>query len=176
MTSTLSIVYDKQQDRLNLLFTTDEQKQRVGVMTRRLLKNTLKNVPVWLASKETDSVTQKKTTQAQQHVVNQFQHQVARQKPVEKVDVRLNKTITHFMIETVSLSSAKQHDSSHMIEIHFISKVQENKISLSLTTEQLHTILGAMMDKVASWDLLNPWLEKGVPAINAVISNSEIMH
>lgn len=160
--STISITYDEQQDRLRLLLTSKSQQQVEGVMTRRLLKGALQGLPAWLAKQVValPSHTIVPTVE-QQHAVSQFQHQTAQQQVKEQVDIEFNDEIRSFVVETLNLSAKVKPDGSQLIEMRFIAKDANRNISLSLTIEQFHQLIGAMIDKAEGWDLINPWSDKG---------------
>ena len=75
----VTIFYDMQQDRLNLLFIDNDEQMLLGAMTRRLLKALLAGLPVWLAKNIKQTQGQANQNEAQRREINQFDHQVAQQ-------------------------------------------------------------------------------------------------
>jgi len=158
--SVVSIFYDEKQDRLSFLLGVGEQKEVEGVMVRRLLKSMIIQLPNWLAQQSTvQAVKQKESiaTQADQHAINQFQHQAAQQQPLEQQVVQRNKSATKFLIESVKLSSISKRDNSQGVLVIFFSFDKKDQINLTFTVEQFHQFIAVILEKVRDWDLSAPW-------------------
>lgn len=101
----VTIFYDIQQDRLNLLFIDKDEEVLLGAMTRRLLKSLLAGLPVWLAKNIKQMQGQSIQNEAQLREINQFNYQAAQQN-IRAVhgNIEIDKAVTPFMIETINLA------------------------------------------------------------------------
>jgi len=52
----------------------------------------------------------------------------------------------------------------------------QQTINLTLTTEQFHVMLATMIEKAANWNLVNPWLDKGLSASSVQATKAGVMH
>ncbi len=159
--SVVSIYYDVEQDRLKFLLTLSNQAQVEGIMTRRLLKSMLNQLPAWLAKQNTVKTSMQQEgvlTSTQQHAINQFQHQAAQPQVQNQQVVTLNKKVERFFVETVNLSSISKQDSRLGIAVKFISADQQDNINLTFSLNQFHQFISVVLEKASDWDLSNPWL------------------
>jgi len=159
----VSVYYDAKQDRLMFVLTTSKQEQVEGIITRRLLKAMLTQLPGWLAKQGAVKQQQSQErvfTSVQQHAINQFQYLAAEHQavPLSHKTVTLNKEIESFFVETVSLSSVFKQDNCFDIAIKLLSADKLHHISVVLTLEQFHQFVLVVLEKTSDWDLSNPWL------------------
>lgn len=136
----------------------------MGVMTRRLFKRVLVQLPRWLEKKISAPVgslsSKQPNVSLQQGMLASFQHFSACQEPQEKVEVnaKVGQPVDEFVIESVNLSvKEKGAGGGRFVQLRFDSASKEKSINLSLTTTQLHKLVGIMLDKCEGWDLVNPW-------------------
>jgi len=76
------------------------QAQVEGIMTRRLLKSMLSQIPGWLGQQNTVKtvISQESVlTSAQQHAINQFQHEAVQHQLQNQQVVTLNKKLRVFL-------------------------------------------------------------------------------
>ncbi len=172
--STISIAYDPPQDRLNLIFTSKKNEQLIGIITRRLFKSLLSEIHTWL-SKNT-IVARNDSLQAdqiaEQHALDQFQHYAAQDNKQTNSDISLNENAKAFLIGTINFSYIKPEK----VEVSFISPDQSNNANLVISIEQLHQLIGTMLNKVPDWDLSNPWQEKNDPLNSLPLQNNNFLH
>lgn len=170
----ITVFYDMQQDRLNLLFIENGEQEIMGAMTRQLLKGLLAMLPEWLAKQPEDLQPAQ-----QQREINQFHHQAAQQNIIASYNsVLINKALTPFLLETINLAKEQRIDDGkvhELIRLTFMDKSKGHQIILTLTPVQLHKLMGEILVKVEEWSLPNPWhhsdYETGV-----AVSLSGVMH
>jgi len=170
--SVVSIYYDAQQDRLKFLLTMNKQVQIEGIMTRRLLKAMLNQLPEWLIKQKAVKTAIQQVsvlTPIQQHVINQFQHQAAQYQVENQHVVKVNKKIVGFLIEIINLSSIPKQGSRLEIAMKFFSADKQEHINLVFTLEQFHQFILVALEKASEWDLSNPWLTEE-------FTHSKVMH
>jgi len=158
--SVVSIYYDPKQDRLKFLLTLSNEAQVEGIMTRRLLKSMLSQLPDWLGQQNTIKTVMSQEnvlTLAQQHVINQFQHEAVQHQVQNQQVVTLNKKTESFLVDTVNLSSIPKQGSSSKIVMKFISADQKGHINLTFAVDQFHQFISVVLEKSSDWDLSNPW-------------------
>ncbi len=162
--ATLSVVYDAQQDRLKLLLVSKQAEPVVGVMTRRLFKGVLSQLPLWLEKQVAVPASSMRPRQPgdslQQDMLSSFEHLSACQEPQEKIEVnvKVGQPADEFVIESANFSIKEVGASgARLVQLRFISASRDNNINLSLTKTQLHKLVGMMLDKCEGWDLVNPW-------------------
>ena len=165
----VTIFYDMQQDRLNLLFTDSDEQVLLGAMTRRLLKGLLDVLPVWLAKniKHTQGPTNQ--NEAEQREIDQFNHQAAQQN-IRAVhgDVEIDKVVAPFMIETINLASQRRGADgvrADHIKLSFIDEANSQHVVLAVSSAQLHKLIAEMLTKVDDWGLANPWSDAGSDSV-----------
>ena len=157
----VTIFYDMQQDRLNLLFTDNDEQVLLGAMTRRLLKALLAGLPVWLAKNIKHTQVPTNQNEAEQHEISQFNHQAAQQN-IRAVhgNIEIDKAVTSFMIESINLAKQQRDegglDVDH-INLSFVDDANSHHVVLAVSTAQLHTLIAEMLTKVDDWGVTNPW-------------------
>jgi len=165
----VTIFYDIQQDRLNLLFTDSDERVLLGAMTRRLLNSLLVALPAWLAKniKHTQGPTNQ--NEAEQHEISQFNHQAAQQN-IRAVhgDVEIDKAVAPFMIETINLANQRRDVGgvrTDHINLSFIDDAKSQRVVLAVSSAQLHKLIAEMLTKVDDWGLANPWSDAGSDSV-----------
>lgn len=154
----ITTFYSKQEDRLNLIFNAEDDKQLTGSMTRQLFKGLLAQLPDWLAKQYSDVMPR---STEQQQVVNQIQHEVSLQKAaVTYGEVPKNEPLETFLIGTVSFNKVDPEAKGHKIQLIFQSLDKTTKIGFVLSADQLHKFMDEILKQVKAWDIRNPWQEK----------------
>jgi len=162
----VTIFYDVQQDRLNLLFVDNDEQVLLGVMTRRLLNTLLIALPDWLAKNIKQGYTRR--NEAEQREISQFNHQAAQQN-VRAVhgDIEIDKAVAPFMIETINLANQQRDEGGVKVDhimLSFIDDAKSHHVVLGVSSAQLHKLIGEMLTKVDGWGLGNPWAVASVGA------------
>jgi len=154
----ITTFYDKEQDRLSLIFNGKDKKQRVGLMTRQLFKGLLAPLPPWLAPQHPDSMPQ---TAEQQWEINHIHHQISQQKvAVTYGKIQSNHQLESFLINTIHFTKANLRDGDQKIRLEFLNSSKTTEIIFVLNTTQLHKLIGEILKQVQAWDINDPWQEK----------------
>ena len=161
----VTIFYDMQQDRLNLLFIDNDEQELLGTMTRRLLNSLLVALPAWLAKNIKQAQGQTNQNEAEQHEISQFNHQAAQQN-IRTVhgDVEIDKAVAPFMIETINLANQRRDEDGLKVDhinLSFIDGAKSHHVVLAVSSAQLHKLIAEMLIKVGDWGLANPWSGAG---------------
>jgi len=168
----VSVIYHSHDDRLHLYLTSKEEQYK-GLLTRRLLKSLLKRLPTWLAQQtgpvqESATVIPLQTTKSQkQSIVNQFQYQSAQETAESTRTNKLDTEMDGFLVTDISFSVNPNTKSKQQYLLKLMSQDKQQRISLSLSLEQLYKMIGVMLEKAADWDLDNPWVDEVVMSNNA---------
>lgn len=167
--------YDKEQDRLNLVFKGKDQKQSIGLMTRQFFKGLLAQLPNWLTQQRIGMIP---LTAEQQRIINQIHHQASQQ----QVTVTYGKTpsskqIETFLINTINFTKAKviSEGEDQKIRLEFLSQNRATKIIIVLDSARLHKFIGEILKQVQAWDLDNPWQEKSGIFVSSD-TKDQVMH
>jgi len=167
----VTIFYDMQQDRLNLLFIDNDEQELLGTMTRRLLNSLLVALPAWLAKNIKQAQGQTNQNEAEQREISQFNHQAAQQN-IKAVhgDVEIEKAVAPFMIETINLANQQRDEGGVKVDhinLSFIDDAKSHHVVLAVSSAQLHKLIGEMLTKVDGWGLGNPWAGDAVASVGA---------
>ncbi len=169
----ITTFYDKEQDRLSLIFCGEDKKQLLGLMTRQFLKNTLKQLPHWLSRQYPNF---KIRTAEQQWEVNCLAHQISQQKiTVSYGKIQSSNHIESFLIHTINLSNKYSGNYNPKIKLEFLDASSTIKIGLILDLAHLHKLIGEILKQVQVWDIDNPWQNKNVSSFLSN-TNEKIIH
>lgn len=169
----ITTFYDKQEDRLSLIFNGKDRKQLMGLMTRRLFKALLGQLPNWLTQQQTDFMPQ---TDEQQWAINQIHHQVSQQNVTATYGkIQPNKQLKTFLINTVSFTKGNTRSGEQKIRLEFSDLNQTTEIVFVLNSAQLHKLIGEILKQVQAWDIDNPWQEKNIASISSE-TKGKVMH
>ncbi len=156
----ITTFYDKEQDRLSLIFCGKDKKQLLGLMTRQFLKNILKQLPRWLSQQYPNF---KIRTAEQEWEINCLEHQISQQKiTVTYSKIQPNNEIESFLINTINLSKKHSGNYNPKIKLEFLDASNTVKIFLMLELAQLHKLIGEILKQVKVWDIDNPWQNKNI--------------
>ncbi|MCE7913894.1 MAG: hypothetical protein DYH15_04230 [Nitrosomonas sp. PRO4] len=165
--------YDKEQDRLSLIFCNKDKKQLLGFMTRQFLINLLKLLPHWLSQQYPHSGPR---TTAQQWEINCLEHQISQQKiTVTYGKIHSSNHIESFLISTINLSKKDSSHNNPNIKLEFYDAGKAKRIHLMLSPARLHKLIGEILKQVKSWDIDNPWQHGNAMAFLSN-SNDRIVH
>ncbi|TXI18334.1 MAG: hypothetical protein E6Q62_06990 [Nitrosomonas sp.] len=165
--------YDKEQDRLSLIFCNKDKKQLLGFMTRQFLINLLKPLPHWLSQQYPNSGPR---TTEQQWEINCLEHQFSQQKiTVRYGKIHSSNHIESFLISTVNLSKRHTTHDNPNIKLEFYDAGKAKRIFLMLNPAQLHKLIGEILKQVKSWDIDNPWQNSNAVSFLSN-SNGGIVH
>lgn len=169
----ITTFYDKEQDRLSLIFTGKEKKQLLGLMTRQFFKGLLTQLPNWLSQHPTDVMPK---TAEQQQEINHLYHQISQQNvAVTYGKILSNYQIESFLIHTINLTKGESTDSDRKIKLEFLDSSKTTEIIFVLNFAQLHKLIGEMLKQVHVWDIDNPWQEKNITSFSSN-TNDRIVH
>lgn len=161
----ITTFYDKEQDRLSLIFNSKDKKQLMGNMTRQLFKGILAQLPGWLTQQYADSMPQ---TVEQQWAINQIYHQVSQQKVAATYGkVQPNKQLEAFLINTVNFTKEDLGEDNQKIRLEFLDLNRTTEITFTLNAAELHKFIGEILKQVQVWDIDNPWQEKDIAIISS---------
>ncbi len=170
----VSIWYDQKQDRLRLLVCTAEQEQKEAVLTRRLFKAMLKELPDWLAKQSTVSNAQNVggdlVTDVQKHAINQFQHQVVHQQVQASRHIVINKKTESFVINEVKMSAASKKNGEKGVSMCFESEDKAQTLTLTMGINRFHMVIACMLREGDDWGLVNPC------CVDSNANSSRLMH
>lgn len=170
---TITTFYDKEQDRLSLVFTDKDQQKLQGLMTRQFFKNLLAHLPNWLMKKRADAMPQ---TIQQQWEINQIYHQVSQQEvTVLYGKIESNQHFENFLIATINFSKRDLKESDQKIRLEFLDSNKTIVIFSVFNLAQLHKLIGEIFKQVQVWDLENPWEEKDLIAVSSD-TGDKVMH
>lgn len=156
----ITTFYDKEQDRLSLIFNAQEKKPLVGLMTRQLFKGLLAQLPNWLAPQHPDSIP---PTAEQQWEINHIHHQISQQKvAVTYGKIQSNHQLESFLINTIHFTKANLRDGDQKIRLEFLDAGKTTEIIFVLNAAQLHKLIGEIFKQVHAWDINDPWQEKNI--------------
>lgn len=156
----ITTFYDKEQDRLSLIFNGKDKKQLVGLMTRQFFKNLLAQLPNWLTRQHIDSMPQ---TAEQQWEINHIHYQISQQKvAVTYGKIQSNHQFESFLINTINFTKADLSDGDQKIRLEFLNSSKTTEIIFVLNSAQLHKLIGEILKQVQAWDIDNPWQEKNI--------------
>lgn len=152
--------YDKQEDRLSLIFSVHDEQQLIGNMTRQLFKGLLAQLPDWLAQQYRDAMPR---TAEQQWEINQMHHQISQQKAtVTYGEIQPSEHLDSFLIGTVRLTKEDSTENDQRIRLEFLDLNKTTEIIFVLNSEQLHKFINEMLKQVQAWDISNPWQERSI--------------
>lgn len=156
----ITTFYDKEQDRLSLIFNGKDEKQLVGLMTRQFFKNLLAQLPHWLAHQRIDSMPQ---TPEQQREIDHIHHQISQQQvAVTYGKIQSNQQFETFLINTINFIKVYLSDGDLKIRLAFLNSSKTIEIIFSLSSAQLHKLIGEILKQVQVWDIDNPWQEENI--------------
>jgi hypothetical protein len=160
---TVTVYYDQQQDRLNLLFVDKNEQQLLATMTRHFLKKLLATLPKWIVDNVTQGQNKAVQDLQQQHAIEQFHYQTAQHNiSASYKHVEIKQAVSPVMIETMKVVvqklAAEPGVKSQKIRLSFLDATKNNDIVLAVSPAELHKLMGEILIKVDSWDLDNPWL------------------
>ncbi|WP_297323782.1 hypothetical protein [Nitrosomonas sp.] len=161
----ITTFYDKEQDRLSLIFNGKDKKQLLGLMTRQFFKGLLIQLPNWLSQQYTAAMPK---TSEQQWEINHLHHQISQQNvAVTYGKIQSNHQIESFLIHTINLTKGESTDSDQKIKLEFLDSSKTTEIILVLSAAQLHKLIGEILKQVHAWDIENPWQEKGITSFSS---------
>lgn len=161
----ITTFYDKEQDRLSLIFNSKDEKQLMGNMTRQLFKGILAQLPGWLTQQYTDSMPQ---TAEQQWAINQIYHQVSQQKVTATYGkIQPNRQLEAFLINTVNFTKEGLGEDNQKIRLEFLDLNRTTEITFTFNSAELHKFIGEILKQVQAWDIDNPWQEKDMAIISS---------
>ncbi|SFE55414.1 hypothetical protein [Nitrosomonas sp. Nm166] len=159
----ITTFYEKEQDRLSLIFSNKGERQLLGLMTRQLFKSLLAQLSYWLTLQRTDSMP---LTADQQWEISHIQHQVSQQKvAVTYEKIKPNHQLETFLIKTINFTKGDFNDGDHKIKLEFLNSNKTIQIIFVLNSAQLHKLMGEILKQVQAWDIDNPWQEKNTTPV-----------
>ena len=173
LAKSLTTFYDKEQDRLGLIFNDKNKKQLMGLMTRQLFKNLLAQLPNWLMQQRWDSMPSTTETQWE---ISHIHHQISQQKvAVTYEKIQCNYQFESFLINTIHFTKADHSEDEQKIRLEFLDSSKTTAIILVLNSAQLHKFIGEIFKQVQTWDIDNPWREKNITPASSNTKN-KIVH
>lgn len=156
----ITTFYDKEQDRLSLVFSNKDKKQLLGMMTRQFFKNLLAQLANWLPQQYTDSIPQ---TAEQQWEINHIYHQISQQKvAVTYGKIQPNHQIQSFLINTINFTKGQSSGENYKIRLEFLDSRKTTEIIFVLNSAQLHKLIGEIIKQAQAWDIDNPWQQRNI--------------
>jgi len=180
--TSISISYHPEADRLHLLFNDKEQCQWVCVLTRRLLKSLVSQLPSWMsvqarAGGSNTAIEPVAATAAKQEpILGQFQHEEVLQQLNNAPELAIKQNPELFLIETIKLSTLTVVEGKRIEMLLIGKKTAPHQSRLLLSTTQLHQLLAAMLAKVADWDLTNPWVLQADLTMAVIKDSATVIH
>ena len=147
-TKSISVSYQKKQDRLAIVFIDYAGQQASGVLTRSFLKNLLLKLPSWLSESDNNQ---------SQQAVSQLASFVEKDTiEVNRERVVFDRTVEVFLVQTVNLAM----NSSKQIRMTFTGEGKTDEVLMVCTHIQFHKLISEILLKVQGWDLDNLWKSK----------------
>lgn len=169
----ITTFYDKEQDRLALIFDDKNKKRLMGLMTRQLFKNLLAQLPNWLTQQHRDSMP---STTGMQREISYIHHQISQQKvAVTYEKIQSNHQLEFFLINAIHFTKADLGDNDQKIRLKFLDPSKATAIIFVLNSAQLHKLIGEIFKQVPNWDIDNPWREKNITPASSNTKN-KIVH
>jgi hypothetical protein len=168
----ITAFYDKEQDRLSLIFSDKDKKQLLGMMTRQFFKDLLIQLTNWLPQQYTDSISR---TAEQQWEINHFHYLLSQQKvTVTYEKIQPDHQIPSFLISILNFTKGRSGDADK-IKLEFLDSRKTTEIILVLNPAQLHKLIGETLKQVQAWDIDHPW-QQGNKISASLILKDRVIH
>lgn len=145
-TKSISVSYQKKQDRLAIVFIDYAGEQTNGILTRSFLKNLLIKLPSRL-NRSNENLKE----------VSQFDSLVAQENiDVNREKVVIDRSVKPFLVQAINLSLNR----SKQIRMTFCNEDKTHEVLMVCTLIQFHKLISEILLKVQGWDLDNLWESK----------------